>query len=273
MSRPGRFLQLLATLTAGWAIVCAADLTGFARGQTSAGRPDSSTRSASSQAQSKDDKVRPVAPADAVATLQQYCVTCHNDRLKTAGLVIDPSKLTDIPAAAEQWEKVVRKLRTAAMPPANVPRPDAATAEGLASYLESQLDRASAAHPQLGKLPLVHRLTRTEYQNAVRDLLGLEALPREIRVDFLLPPDNISSGFDNIADLLFMSPVTLERYLDAATKISRFAVGDPSMPVLVNIHKIDEEHPQDERVDELSFGTRGGLAVRADVPADATYLV
>ena len=139
----------------------------------------------------------------------------------------------------------------------------------LATYLESQLDRAAAAHPQLGKLPLVHRLTRTEYQNAIRDLLGLDALPREIRVDFLLPADNISSGFDNIADLLFMSPVTLERYLDAATKISRFAVGDPSMPVLVNIHKIDEEHPQDERVDELPFGTRGGIAVRADFPADA----
>jgi len=205
--------------------------------------------------------------------LQQYCVTCHNDRLKTGGLVIDPSTVTAVSAGAEQWEKVVRKLRTASMPPANAPRPDAATSDALASYLESQLDRAAAAHPQLGKLPLVHRLTRTEYQNAIRDLLGLEALPREIRVDFLLPADNISSGFDNIADLLFMSPVTLERYLDAATKISRFAVGDPSMPVLVNIHKIDEEHPQDERVDELPFGTRGGIAVQADFPADATYVV
>jgi len=211
--------------------------------------------------------------ADPGATLQQYCVTCHNDRLKTGGLVIDPSTIRNVSAAAEQWEKVVRKLRTASMPPANAPRPDAATSEALASYLESELDRAAAAHPQLGKLPLVHRLTRTEYQNAIRDLLGLEALPREIRIDFLLPADNISSGFDNIADLLFMSPVTLERYLDAATKISRFAVGDPSMPVLVNIHKIDEEHPQDERVDELPFGTRGGIAVRADFPADATYIV
>ncbi|HTM03715.1 MAG TPA: DUF1592 domain-containing protein, partial [Vicinamibacterales bacterium] len=210
------------------------------------------------------------APQDVLA---KYCVTCHNDRLKTAGLVIDPATVADIGASAEQWEKVVRKLRTAAMPPANMPRPDAATYDALASYLEGQLDRAAATHPQLGKLPLVHRLTRTEYANAIRDLLGLDALPREIRIDFLLPPDNVSSGFDNIADLLFMSPATLERYLDAATKISRFAVGDPSMPVLVNIHKIDEEHPQDERVDDLPFGTRGGLAVHADIPADATYVI
>jgi mono/diheme cytochrome c family protein len=212
-------------------------------------------------------------PQESAAVLTKYCVTCHNDRLKTGGLVIDPATLADVGADADQWEKVVRKLRTAAMPPPNAPRPDAATYDALAGYLEAQLDRAAASHPQLGKLPLVHRLTRTEYANAVRDLLGLDALPREIRIDFLLPADNISSGFDNIADLLFMSPVTLERYLDAATKISRFAVGDPSMPVLVNIHKIDEEHPQDERVDDLPFGTRGGVAVRADFPADATYVI
>ena len=259
MSRRGRFFRLLATLIVGWAVVCAADLsTSAAQGPAPSGGPD---------------KARPTGGPDPAATLQQYCVSCHNDRLKTGGLVIDPSALANVSAGAEQWEKVVRKLRTAAMPPANAPRPDAATAEAVATYLEAQLDRAAAAHPQLGKLPLVHRLTRTEYQNAIRDLLGLDALPREIRVDFLLPADNISSGFDNIADLLFMSPVTLERYLDAATKISRFAVGDPSMPVLVNIHKIDEEHPQDERVDELPFGTRGGIAVQADFPADATYVV
>ena len=215
----------------------------------------------------------PAGPDEAAATLQQYCVTCHNARLKTAGLVIDPAMLSDVASGAEQWEKVVRKLRTTSMPPAGAPRPDAATYARVAGYLESQLDRAALAHPRMGTLPLVHRLTRTEYQNAIRDLLGLEALPREIRVDFLLPADNISSGFDNIADLLFMSPVTLERYLDAATKISRFAVGDPAMPVLVNIHRIDEEQPQDERVDDLPFGTRGGVAVRADFPVDATYVL
>ena len=107
----------------------------------------------------------------------------------------------------------------------------------------------------------------------MRDLLALESLPREVSIDYLLPPDNISSGFDNIADLLFVSPGNMERYLDAARKISRLAVGDPAMPVMVNIHKLDPEHPQDERVDELPFGTRGGIAVRSEFPVDGTYIV
>jgi len=215
--------------------------------------------------------VRPVAAPAAVFT--QYCVTCHNTRLKTAGLVLDPTRLTDVNASAETWEKVVRKLRARAMPPAGAPRPDNATYDSTATFLETELDRASIAHPQLGKLPLVHRLTRTEYQNAVRDLLAVEALPNEVRIDLLLPPDNISSGFDNIADLLFVSPSNMERYLDAARKVARLAVGDPAMPVLVNIHKLEPEHPQDERVDDLPFGTRGGLAVRSEFPVDGTYIV
>ncbi len=212
------------------------------------------------------------SPAPA-AVLNQYCVTCHNARLKTGGFVIDPSGLTSVGADAEAWEKVVRKLRTNSMPPAGAPRPDQATYASVASFLESELDRASTARPQLGRLPLVHRLSRTEYQNAIRDLLALGALPKEVSVDFMLPADNISSGFDNIADLLFVSPSNLERYLDAARKISRLAIGDPSMPVLVNIHRLDAEHPQDERVDELPFGTRGGLAVRSEFPVDGTYVV
>ena len=122
-------------------------------------------------------------------------------------------------------------------------------------------------------MPLVHRLSRTEYQNAVRDLLALDALPKEVSIDYLLPADNISSGFDNIADLLFVSPSDMERYLDAAQKVSRLAVGDTTLPVLVNIHPLDPEHPQDERVDELPFGTRGGLAVRSEFPVNGTYVV
>ncbi len=205
--------------------------------------------------------------------LNRYCVTCHNARLKTAGLVIDSSSLSNVGANAESWEKVVRKLRTASMPPAGAPRPDRATYDSVASFLETALDRAELARPHLGTLPLVHRLSRTEYENAVRDLLALGDLPKELSIDFLLPADNISSGFDNIADLLFISPSTMERYLDAARKISRVAVGDPKMPVLVNIHNIDPEHPQDERVDDLPFGTRGGLAVRSEFPVDGTYVV
>src|SRR5688500_5531044 len=215
----------------------------------------------------------PAAAAASAAVLKQYCVTCHNDRLKSGGFVIDPAALPSVGPGADRWEKVVRKLRTQSMPPPGAPRPDAAGYNRVATFLESELDRAEVAPPHLGKLPLTHRLSRTEYQNAVRDLLALDALPREVAVDYLLPPDNISSGFDNIADLLFVSPSNMERYLDAARKISRLAVGDPSMPVMVNIHRLDPEHPQDERVDELPFGTRGGIAIRSEFPVDGTYTV
>ena len=215
----------------------------------------------------------PAAATASAAALEQYCATCHNDRTKSGGLVIDPSGVTNVGAGAAGWEKVVRKLRAQSMPPPGMPRPDEATYHSVAAFLESELDRAEAARPHLGRLPLVHRLTRTEYGNAVRDLLALESLPSEVSVDYLLPADNISSGFDNIADLLFISPVSMERYLDAARKISRLAVGDPAMPVMVNIHKLDPEHWQDDRVEELPFGTRGGIAVRSEFPVDATYIV
>jgi hypothetical protein len=205
------------------------------------------------------------------AVFTQYCVTCHNARLKTAGLVIDPGELNKASANPELWEKVVRKLRSAAMPPAGAPRPDHATYDSVATFLETELDRAAAAKPNPGTLPLLHRLSRTEYQNAVRDLLALDDLPKEMDFSLLLPADNISSGFDNIADLLFVSPSNMERYLDAARKISRLAVGDPEMPVMVNIHRLHPEQWQDVRVDELSFGTRGGLAVRSYFPVDGDY--
>jgi hypothetical protein len=203
----------------------------------------------------------------------KYCTTCHNDRLKTAGLVIDTTSLAHVGSNAETWEKVVRKLRANSMPPAGSPRPDEATYNAVASYLETELDRAAAAKPNPGKLPLLHRLSRTEYKNAVRDLFALDALPKEMDFDLLLPPDNASSGFDNIADLLFVSPSTMERYLDAAEKISRLAIGDPSAPVMVNRYRLPEEQPQDARVDGLPFGTRGGIAVNSQFPVDGQYLV
>src|SRR6186713_2702902 len=211
--------------------------------------------------------------SNAAALISRYCVTCHNARFKSGGLELDASQLTNIGANAETLEKVVRKLRAMTMPPPGAPRPDAATYGIATRELEAALDREADLHPNLGALPLAHRLTRTEYRNAIRDLLGLEALPRELRIELLLPADNISSGFDNIADLLFVSPTNLERYLDAARRISRLAVGDPDMPVMVNIYRIDAERPQDDQVDELPFGTRGGTAIRSDFPLDATYVI
>ena len=214
-----------------------------------------------------------LATTTPAATINKYCVTCHNDRLKTGGLTLAGADFARVPANAETWEKVVRKLRTGAMPPAGAPRPDQPTYDAVASFLETELDRAAAAKPNPGTLALVHRLSRTEYQNAIRDLLALDALPKEIDYSLLLPPDNSSSGFDNIADLLFVSPGTLERYLDAAEKISRLAVGDPHAPVMVNRYRLHPEQWQGARVDELAWGTRGGLAVRSDFPADGEYVI
>jgi mono/diheme cytochrome c family protein len=225
----------------------------------------------SAYAQRQATPAPPVAATAAV--LNQYCLTCHNERLKTAGLVIDPADLGRVGAKADVWEKVVRKLRSSAMPPAGAPRPDAAAYESVTSFLETELDRAAQSKPQPGVLPLLHRLSRTEYQNAIRDLLAVESLPQEMDFSLLLPPDNVSSGFDNIADLLFVSPTTMERYLDAARKISRLAVGDPEMPLMVNIHRLSPEQWQDARVDELPFGTRGGLAIRSYFPVDGDYNV
>jgi mono/diheme cytochrome c family protein len=212
----------------------------------------------------------PAAPA---AVFNRYCVTCHSSRLKTAGLVIDPADVNDPGANPELWEKVVRKLRSSAMPPAGAPRPDQGTYDAVASFLETELDRAAATKPDPGDLPLLHRLSRTEYQNAVRDLLAIDAVPKEMDYSLLLPADNISSGFDNIADLLFVSPTAMERYLDAARKISRLAVGDPQMPPMVNIHRLPPEQWQEARVDDLPIGTRGGLAVRGYFPVDGDYSV
>src|SRR5262249_26203093 len=156
--------------------------------------------------------------AQPAAVFTKYCVTCHNAKLKTGGLALDPSELTHVSTNAETWEKVIQKLRTNSMPPAGLPRPDQATYDSTAAYLETELDKAAAAKPNPGHLPLLHRLSRTEYANAIRDLLALDALPKEIDYSLLLPPDNSGSGFDNLADLLFVSPTSMDRYLNAAEK-------------------------------------------------------
>ena len=212
-------------------------------------------------------------PQQASAVIGKYCVTCHSAQVHTAGMVLEPAALSNVRADAERWEKVIRKLRANSMPPPGAPRPDRSTYTAVTGFLEAELDRAAAAKPSPGKLPLLHRLSRTEYQNAMRDLLALDALPKEMEYSLLLPPDNASSGFDNIADLLFISPTAMESYLGAAEKISRLAVGDPAAPEMVNIYRMPDEQPQTARVDELPFGTRGGLAVRSHFPLDGEYVI
>ena len=204
--------------------------------------------------------------------LGRYCTDCHNTTDFTAELVIAPEDVEGIAADPEHWEKIVRKLRTEEMPP-DGPRPEHEQYLRAAAFLETRLDTAAAALPQPGEVPAFRRLTRTEYRNAIRDLLALDGLPAELDFELLLPADNAASGFDNIADLLFVSPVVMERYIAAAQKIARLAVGDLRAPVMVNIHQLSEQLPQDERIDGLSFGTRGGLGIRTYLPLDAEYVV
>jgi hypothetical protein len=134
--------------------------------------------------------------------LQRYCISCHNGRLNTASLALDNVDIQNIGTHPQLWEKVVTKLRTSAMPPVGRPRPDAATYDLVAGWLEGELDRLAAGNPNPGVRPPLHRLNRTEYKNAARDLLALDDLPREMEIDVLLPADDASYGFDNIADAL-----------------------------------------------------------------------
>src|SRR6185503_8909688 len=195
-------------------------------------------------------RTRQAAPAAAKpattaqrAMLDQYCVTCHNQQLKTAGLMLDKADLNDIPGGAEIWEKVVMKLRSGMMPPLGRPKPDQAAIDSMVALLESSLDHASAAHPNPGRASL-HRLNRTEYGNAIRDLLDIEVDVKE-----LLPPDDESNGFDNIADVLKVPPSLLEQYLGASRKISALAVGDPTITPLKQIYRVPPDRSQDYEIE------------------------
>ena len=213
----------------------------------------------------------PDAGAETQAAITKYCTTCHNERLRTAGLALDPAGVARPGDQSETWEKVLRQLRAGTMPPPGAARPPQAFYTRAAAYLARELEASAAARPNPGSLPLAHRLTRTEYGNVIRDLLALPDLPKELDYATLLPADNASSGFDNLADTLFVSPATMERYLAAARKISRVAVGDPDMGVLVNTHITPVRQPQEGRNEELPFGTRGGLEIDGYFPLDGEY--
>ena len=195
--------------------------------------------------------------------LDKYCVTCHNQRLKTGGLALDNLDLAKVPAQAEIWEKVAGKLRSGSMPPAGMPRPDAATYSSLAGWIEAQIDQAS--EPYAGR-PILHRLNRSEYANAVRDLLDLD-----IDAASLLPPDDSAFGFDNISDALGVSPSLQEHYLDAALKIGALAVGDPKIAPGSETWRIRQDLSQDQHVNGLPIGTVGGTRVRYNFPLDGEY--
>jgi hypothetical protein len=198
-------------------------------------------------------------------TVSTYCVTCHNDTLKTGGLALDRPELADVAAHADVWEKVIRKVRTGMMPPAGVPRPNAAERDALLSSVVATLDEAARTRPNPGR-PLVHRLNRAEYSNAIRDLLALE-----IDASTMLPADDSSAGFDNNADVLGVSPVLLESYLTAAERVSALALGDRSLPPAGEIYRVRQDESQDRHVPGLPLGTVGGILIDTTLPLDGEY--
>ena len=202
------------------------------------------------------------------ALIDRYCVTCHNERLLTGGLALDTLDIMDVGAAAGRWEAVVEKLRGGMMPPPGRPRPEPAAYDGFRRALEAALDRAAADNPEPGRVP-THRLNRAEYANAVRDLLALE-----IDGAALLPADVVGHGFDNLAGTLAVSPALMDRYLSAARRISRLAVGDPTIgPGFTSrAYTVPINMTQNDRMSEdLPFGSRAGIAVRHHFPLDGEY--
>ena len=194
--------------------------------------------------------------------LDQYCVGCHNSRTKAGDLILDTADFNTIPAHGQMWEKVVKKLRSGTMPPAGAPRPDAASYDAAATWIETRLDSAA---PYAGR-PALHRLNRAEYSNAIRDLLHLD-----LDVNALLPPDDSAYGFDNVAEVLGVSPALQEQYLGAAGKIAALAVGDPAQSPTTHTWRIPQDLSQDQHVEGLPLGTLGGTSVRHNFPLDGEY--
>ena len=199
------------------------------------------------------------------AFVNQYCVVCHNQRLKTGGLVLESLDITQVGPQAETWEKVVRKIKTGLMPPAGARRPERGVLDGFAAELEHRLDRAVAPNANLST-PALHRLNRTEYANAIRDLLDLD-----IDVVTLLPGDGSSEGFDNLAEALSVSPSLIQGYVSAAMKISRLAVGDRTAVAQQLTFAAPPDLSQDVHIEGLPLGTRGGMLVKHTFPVDAEY--
>jgi hypothetical protein len=232
-----------------------AAITSAARDRGQVGRQSSPARPTAAAATAAPD----------AAFLQQYCLTCHSTRAKSGGVVLEGLDPASVAGHAEIWEKVVRKLRTGMMPPDGAPKPTDAVRETFTARLETALDRAAAGKNDPGA-PALHRLNRTEYANVIRDLLALD-----VDVNALLPPDDAAAGFDNIADVLTVSPGLIEGYVAAAAKISRLALGDPSIGLDRIVYRVPGDLEQDVHLDGLPLGTRGGIIVRHTFPLDAEY--
>jgi hypothetical protein len=203
--------------------------------------------------------------ADERALVDRYCGSCHSDKLRSGGFTLTNLNVAHPEQSPELAEKVIRKLRAGLMPPAGLPRPEPAKVKAFVAELETAIDEA-AASPNPGK-PSLHRLNRFEYANSVRDLLGLQIDPAQF-----LPADDSSHGFDNMAEVLNISPTLMEGYIRAAGQISRLAVGDPKMSLIIETYHIPQSFSQTGHVDGTPFGTRGGISVLHNFPADGEYV-
>src|SRR5438094_4413115 len=199
------------------------------------------------------------------AVLDQYCVTCHNDRTKRANLTLEKLDLTTAGDHPELWEKVIRKLRAGVMPPPGMRRPALKEYEGLRDWLETEIDQKAAAHGTNPGYVVLHRLNRTEYANVVHDLLDIEIDPAKF-----LPPDDSARGFDNVAGSLTISPTLLEAYTTAATRIARMAVGYWKAPTEASYIEPGDVG-QSNHIEGLPLGTRGGISVHHNFPSDGEY--
>jgi hypothetical protein len=217
----------------------------------------------------------PAAPTPAGGLVNKYCVSCHNQRLKTANLALDTVDSQNAASSAEAWERVIVKLRSRAMPPVGLPRPDNAAYDAVAGWLEAEIDRAAAARPNPGRAASLHRLNRAEYANTVRDLLGVD-----VDAPAMLPPDEQAFGFENNAEALSMQPALLDRYVSAAAAIARRAVGDPNMPPAFVRYGAIKYNPNDQTYlrqteylgEDFPLGSKGGVAARHYFPVDGEYV-
>ena len=208
--------------------------------------------------------------------VNKYCVSCHNQKLKTAGLALDRIDADNPFSSQETWEKVIVKLRSRAMPPPKLPRPDNATYDTVAAWLESSIDRAAATHVNPGRSASLHRLNRAEYANAVRDLIAVD-----VDAQAMLPPDEQAFGFENNAEALSMQPALLDRYVSAAASISRRAVGDPTIPPTFvrygalkgNANDLTYLRQTDRLGEDFPLGSKGGVAARHYFPVDGEYVI
>jgi len=224
--------------------------------------PMSAVRVSAQSAQTAPVVKVSTADVPARAIVDRYCVGCHNAKLMTANLALDKLDLGHLGEHAEIGEKVVRKLRAGMMPPTGMPRPDRATLEAFVASLENELDRSAVTYLPA---PGLHRLNRTEYTNAIRDVLALD-----VDATKFLPPDDSTHGFDNIAGALTLSPALMEAYLSAAGKISRLAIGDVSAPTQA-VFEVPADTAQNYHIEGLPFGTRGGILIKYQFPADGEY--